>query len=218
MQLGNAQPYYADVDITVSESGLVTISGQTNHPGLQVQDSDNHTWKKRSYWTLNISIDERFDDFIYELHLPAGSKINYLRTPSLSRIESDGSGLSIIGTGKDQNFFLVVQYRIGQRSKSRFLIISILSIGISILALHAYVIHRKRHKKTKRYEEHNLTERQILILKIIKKEKKPITQAKIEKISRLPKSSLSRNIESLVRQGILRKESRGMSNVIFFSE
>ncbi|MBU2442886.1 MAG: winged helix-turn-helix transcriptional regulator, partial [Nanoarchaeota archaeon] len=53
------------------------------------------------------------------------------------------------------------------------------------------------------------------IMRIIEKNKKPITQAALEKILKIPKSSLSRNIDSLVRKDIITKEGKGMSNVLF---
>jgi uncharacterized membrane protein len=53
-----------------------------------------------------------------------------------------------------------------------------------------------------------------MIVETIQKNKGSITQAKLEKSLEIPKSSLSRNIESLVRKNILVKESKGMTNLI----
>ena len=77
----SASALYADVKVEVSNDGLVTIHGDTNFPGLLVEDSPDFTSKKGGYWLLNISVHERFSSFIYELHLPRNAVINYLKTP-----------------------------------------------------------------------------------------------------------------------------------------
>ena len=59
-----------------------------------------------------------------------------------------------------------------------------------------------------------LTPRQQEIVKILQKNKGQLAQSKLEKISKLPKSSLSRNIESLKRKNILEKTPNGMSNTL----
>ena len=74
--------YYADIDIQVDNVGIVTITGKTNHPELLVQNSALYTYKKQSYWLLNITYREVFSDFLYTVTLPQGSIINYIKSSS----------------------------------------------------------------------------------------------------------------------------------------
>jgi uncharacterized membrane protein len=60
---------------------------------------------------------------------------------------------------------------------------------------------------------HGLTERQKEIVNLVSKNKR-ITQKGLQDKLNMPKSSLSRNVESLVKKRILKKEQKGMSNLI----
>lgn len=205
--------YYADVEISVSNDGVVSFKGETNHPELSVEQSQEFTSKKGRFWLLNISIDDVFSDYIYELHLPENADVNYLKTPSLSRIEDD-DGIIIIGTGRNKKFVIVVQYSINPIPNNPPYI-----IGLAFIAIAAYLFYRgKKKKKKPSYNIDALTDRQKQIVRILEKSSGTVTQAQIEKETGLPKSSLSRNIDSLVRKGIVEKESKGMSNIVFLKE
>jgi hypothetical protein len=80
-----AQGYYADVNIMINEDGTSVISGFTNHPSLMISETSNYTSKEGRYWTINITLTEVFDDYVYDLVLPRNAVINYLRTPSKAR-------------------------------------------------------------------------------------------------------------------------------------
>jgi len=51
-------------------------------------------------------------------------------------------------------------------------------------------------------------------MKLLIKEKRPLTQAEIEKELKIPKASVSRNIRTLELKGRIEKEKTGMSNMI----
>lgn len=61
------------------------------------------------------------------------------------------------------------------------------------------------------------TERQLAILDYLASHG-VVTQAELEKKLKLPKSSLSRNVDTLARKGVIFKEQRGMSNVVGLKE
>jgi uncharacterized membrane protein len=71
----------------------------------------------------------------------------------------------------------------------------------------------RRVKSTKKINKHLYTSRQLQIINYLQKHG-PANQIKIEKELNIPKASLSRNIETLVKKGIIFKESKGMSNII----
>lgn len=209
-----AEDYYADVEIEVDDSGLVTIEGKTNHDKLNVQGSPEYTSKKAAYWVLNITTEEIFSDYIYELRLPKNAQVNYIKTAKLSRIDHSGKYINIIGTGEDKPFTLIVQYKIGQDTTHTILKTIAFAIVILISIVGFYIFM----KEEKNYDPNTLSKRQLQILKIIEKSKKPVTQSFLEKKTKLPKSSLSRNIESLVRREIVLKEKAGMSNFLKMNE
>ena len=206
-----AENYYADIVFKVQNNGNVLLSGITNHPALELEQSSELTSKQGKYWKLNIILNETFTNFIYEIQLPKNSVINYMKLSDFARIEDSPNGLKIIGTGQNQKFEVIIQYHINSKIRSNYftyiLIILIIVIGI-------YLFYFKKLKKKKNIKMPELTERQKLIFNLIKKSKESLTQKNIEKKLGLPKSSVSRNISSLQRKGLITKEQKGMSNLI----
>ncbi|MFH1770763.1 MAG: MarR family transcriptional regulator [archaeon] len=215
LNLVSADHYYADVTIDVSKDGTIIFDGTTNHPMLQ-GTSQEFTSKNGAYWLLNITVENAtFANYIYELNLPENSFVNYLKTPKLSRIIDDGDGITIIGTGENDKFVIVIQYTISAFvSEGSKVLKPVLYLVIISLIAGAYLLFNKRKKTALLYNPKTLTKRQNQIMNVIKKNKDPITQAMIEKTTGLPKASLSRNIESLVKKNLIEKHKRGMSNVI----
>ncbi|MBU0757425.1 MAG: MarR family transcriptional regulator [Nanoarchaeota archaeon] len=211
-----AEDYYADIGIIVGENGAATISGDTNHPMLQHGTSQEFTGKNGRYWLLNISIYDSFSDFIYELTLPEGSVINYLKTPKLARIDEDGNRIRIIGTGKDQPFVLIVQYQIEAVKRTEYVVYTVIAAVIVMTLLVIIYLNQKKNPKNKTYKKNlgSLTTRQRQIFDFLQRNKGSMTQAELEKNTGLPKSSLSRNIESMRRKGMISKQRKGMSNMI----
>ena len=75
----------------------------------------------------------------------------------------------------------------------------------------------KQEKKDTWYNKHLLTDRQLQIVEILEKHDKPITQKMLETEMNIPKSSLSRNLDSLVARGIVKRENKGMTNAIYIN-
>lgn len=210
IQFCMGQEYYADVVIDVQNNGLVSIDGNTNHPMLTAQDTQDLTSKDGKYWIINISTDDKFSSFIYRLNLPENTELNYLKTPGLSRLEHTPSGLSVIGTGEDTTFFVIAQYSVNykqENSEISYIVYASIAL-LAIIALISLFFYRKKEPLPK------LTRRQSTIYKIIEKNKKPITQKEIEIRSGLPKASVSRNIETMYKKRVIKKEVKGISNVI----
>ena len=107
-----AQNYYADIEITVDEAGNVDIQGTSNYPDLIIENTEKYTYKKQSYWLLNITKEEVFSDYIYTLNLPKGSKINYIESSGFDGIEEEDGQLIITGSGNDEKLSILVQYQI----------------------------------------------------------------------------------------------------------
>ncbi|MBN1896137.1 MAG: helix-turn-helix domain-containing protein [Candidatus Aenigmarchaeota archaeon] len=208
--------YYADLDIDVSNTGHVTISGITNHPELESGTYDIYTSKSGAYWILNITHPEIFADYVYTLYMPSESTINYIRASGSIAIKKGGDRIMIEGVGNHEEFFIVVQYSTDPPDYSGYL------WSLAIPALFAVLIavryrFRKRHTP-RRYDPMMLSKRQLAIVSALEKNGKPMTQHQLEEALSLPKSSVSRNVATLVKSGILTKHSQGMSNSVWFSE
>ncbi len=216
--------YYADINITVDDAGLVRIEGPTNHPDLLVEQSEMYTFKKQSYWLLNITIDEVFSDYIYTISLPQGASINYIKTSGFQGINEEMGHLIITGSGGNESLSLVVQYQINQRSLDLTILglLLLILIGIALVLL-SIIFHKKRNKppqpsallnQDQQYNFRGLTPRQKQIMSLLIEINRPITQGEIEKHLSIPKAAVSRNVHSLELKGLLDIEKIGMSNLI----
>jgi uncharacterized membrane protein len=226
------ETYYADVQMAVSAGGSVDISGLSNHPGLSAGVHEDYTSKKGSYWLLNITLPGTFSDYVYTLRLPSGGTANYIKSSGRVSIGQEGESVIIEGTGKDTDFSVVIQYSIISQPAGIAWWVFLLPVAVALLLITAWTL-AKRKRKAKagekkvvesveagkaRYNPSLLTERQLAIVKALEAAGKPMTQRQIEQALSLPKSSVSRNISSLVRAGILIRHERGMSNAVWFSE
>ena len=227
-----AKDYYADVEITVDNSGFVTIDGITNHPDLLINNTELYTSKKQSYWLLNITKVDIFSDFVYTVTLPIGSSINYVKTSGSMRIEEEQGKLTISGFGQNKSFSIIVQYQAEKPTNtiqtidfSLFLII--INITLFIILIVSYFIYKSLWKKkenkkvmtntnenTTEFSFKGLSDRQKKIMDLLIKKKRPLSQSMIQKELDIPKASVSRNISSLELKGLVEKENIGMSNLI----
>ncbi len=220
--LASAQELYADVIFDVSDSGQAEIKGLTNHPSLSERTTNDLTSKKGNYWLFNLSLNETFSNFVYRIDLPQGAVINYVKSPTPVRIGGE-SAPYIKSNGENSKMEIVIQYSI-EPQKSNLSPIIILAV-ISIAAIFAFFLFARKPGKisiiqptTSWYNKDTLTERQKQIVDIIEKENRSLTQKQLEEKMNIPKSSLSRNIESLVQRGILAKETKGMTNSLYINK
>jgi len=223
-----AESYYADIQINVYETGLVDIEGNSNHPDLIVEKTNLYTYKKQSYWLLNITKNDVFDDYVYTLTLPEGSTVNHIKASGLKGIAEEEGRLIISGAGQNEALSITVQYQINtgtnEYSLTDYIILSILVILIILLtALLLYYILNKKNKKTLDskvddklvgYSLKGLSSRQKEIIRLLVDKKRPLTQTDIQKELDIPKAAVSRNIHSLEIKGLVEIEKIGMSNLV----
>ncbi|MFW5705286.1 MAG: helix-turn-helix transcriptional regulator, partial [Nanoarchaeota archaeon] len=148
----------------------------------------------------------------------------------------EGERIKIIGLASNQNLNIQIQYTIGFSSGSfyssgvlilagLFIMIALIVVGLmfkvnysnkTLLEKHESLTKKSSSGKEKiKYEI--LTERQKQILEIIKTGGKQ-TQKEIESKMHIPKSSVSRNIATLVARKYLIKEQMGQSNFISLND
>ena len=216
----SAQGYYADVTFDILSSGQVKILGITNHPMLSPGIYDNYTSKKGSAWLFNLTINDSFSDYIYSARLPPSSSVNYIKSSAPVRIGEEAGRITIIGAGNSEKPYLIIQYEILPQNQDFRPMIIFGAIALAGLAL--YLFASRQSKKVqgkpslKNYREEALTDRQKKIIRFMESHGGSSTQALLEKELKIPKASLSRNIQTLSRKGIIKKESRGMSNLVYF--
>ncbi len=211
----SAHEYYADVIIDVADTGTVTVSGISNHESLEEGSYESYTTKNGAHWLLNITTDDIFSDYVYTVRMPSGSAINYLKSSGKILIKHDSDRIILEGVGSDDAFMLVVQYTINLPDYSGYYWLLL----IPVIVVFAFIFYKKRPgEKKHKYNPDMLSERQLSIAEALEKNGRPMTQRQLEEALGLPKSSVSRNISSLVKAGILVKHSRGMSNAVWFAE
>ena len=226
-----AQEFYADLEITLDESGFVTIDGITNYPDLVVKDSQAYTFKEQEYWAFDLSIEKSFD-FVYILKLPENSEINFINTSGQFRIKTENDNLIIQCYGEDEPLNIFVQYQIKKSEQNNFYIVLLIGIIlivsfvlVSFKRLNIFKNFKKKNIETRvikkvkkipklKYDFKGLTARQKNIMKFLIEKNHPVIMSKIVKELNLPKSSVSRNISSLELKGLIEKESIGVSTMI----
>ena len=226
----SAENYYADITFDVSDNGNVIIGGTTNSPLFKARATEEFTSKNGKYWLLNITDNHIYSDYVFTINLPDGAIINYAKGDSV-RIGIDKNHPFIKGTGKNEKFTILTQYSIEQQQQDNTLLYSI--GGFAVLALIAgglFLMTRKKPKVQRPpthetlgtetsdawYDKETLMDRQKDIVEYMEK-KGRVTQKELEDELKIPKSSLSRNIDSLVKRGIIIKEEMGMTNVLKIS-
>jgi len=222
-----AAEFYADLTIRVDPSGFVTIEGVTNYQNLTIQNTEQYTSKQQSYWLLNITKTETFSEFVYDLLLPKGSSINYIKTSGSIRIEENLGGLLIKGFGENESLSILIQYQTEKQDESFlqenmiFILLLTAILLVSLLIIYFYSKEKKTKESTPvtatRAPQINLKGlniRQQQILHLLQEKNVPMTQTDIQKELRIPKASVSRNIHGLERKGLIEKEQIGMSNLI----
>ena len=219
----SAKDFYADITIEVDSSGFVSIDGITNHPDLLIDNTEIYTSKKQSYWLLNITKDDIFSDFLYDLTLPEGSSINYIKSSGFIGIEENKGSLFVRGFGENETLSLLIQYQItkiteNQIFKLDYIFISMIGLILFLIIILAYIIINEKLKieKTKSNDDNfkglNLRQKEIMNLLINKNT--PLTQTEIQRELNIPKAAVSRNIRGLELKGLIEKEQIGMSNLI----
>lgn len=206
---------YADIELRLTSEGTVEIEGLTNYEGFIEYENEDYLTYNGKYWTLNITTQEEFSDVIYKIILPESVTVNYLRVPNLLTIDNKNSRMMVVGTAHDEKLNVILQYTTESKKSSMWWFI--LMIVAFFIALFVWRFIMMPVDKTL-LKHKGLTERQQKIINIVLENQNGITQGEIEKRTKLPKSSLSRNIDSLARKELIIKEQSGMSNKIFLKK
>lgn len=222
-----AADYYADITITVDASGFTSIRGLTNYPNLTIENSEQYTSKQQSHWLLNITKQEIFSEFVFEIILPTGSSISYIKSSGSLRIEENSGRLIVTGLGENESLSIVIQYQTEKQTSSllqdnlvylllfsAIVIVALLIVMVFLNEKKTSIIHPIEDVKEPLGNMKGLNDRQKQIMQILHERNTPLTQTDIQRELQIPKASVSRNLLSLERKGLIEKEQIGMSNLI----
>jgi len=238
-----SQEYYADVSFYIKDTGEAQISGTTNYPPFQQDLSQEFTSKVGKYWIVNITTPEtdNFSSAAYSVSLPENAAINYIKSSMTSRIISESGRPVVKGSGENTSFSIIIQYSIDSSQNSVSFTTIAIVVGLALLLILILLFYRsiafrgnpkrknevqneahevkkeEKHDAASWYDKELLLDRQKEIVELIEKHGKPVTQKLLESQLNMPKSSLSRNIDSLVKKGIISKQRRGMVNVLIIN-
>ena len=157
--LVSAIDYQADIIFDISETGLVEISGNSNHPLLQNHISQNYTSKKGEFWIINFSIDETFSEYIFELKFPQNTNINYIKIPNILNIDNSDNRIIITSTAQSAELKFLAQYSYSKTNDCKFVLTS-LSEGQRTLLV--YVIDNNGVKSKVFYEKFQVMELKLI--------------------------------------------------------
>ncbi|MCK4730652.1 MAG: winged helix-turn-helix transcriptional regulator [Candidatus Aenigmarchaeota archaeon] len=238
-----AEDFYADVKLEIDTSEVIEISGTANHPKLVAGKTQDYISINGDYYILNITLEDNFSEYNYDISFPINTIITPIEISGDFRMETFDRRLHLVGTGENEPLIISVQYNFGDEHEpfirgknssannsqrgmlNELLIVQIILILLLIAALilggfYLFRYNRKKQEKIEKpkYNPEALTDRQKLIVDYLEKKKKPVTQAELQREIGLPKASLSRNIDSLIKKGIVSKERKGMTNIIFINK
>jgi uncharacterized membrane protein len=216
LPLAFANGLYADVIIELDASGYADIQGTTNAPNLV--SSSNLTSKKAAVWTFTAT--ESFEEYLIEVRLPKNSVMHYVKSEAPVQIGTIDEQTFIRMSDSNDLFNVTIQYSIEEIQTSAPWYIEFIGI-IAVLLIFSGIALLAKRKATKAAnfqtsstDTSMLSERQKRIVEILESKKEPLTQTQICEELNLPKSSVSRNIETLVQKDILEKSGVGMSNKV----
>jgi uncharacterized membrane protein len=223
----NASEYYADIVMDISSNGDTQISGTTNHPLLSERNTTDFISMQKGDWTFEANFDSNFAAYLFEIILPADAQITSSQISGEYRIATKDNRIAIIASGEEKQLSININYKTQpQPPVSNYIPLGaaiIIILGIIII----FIIKEKVRGKTKPAAKETspltvinkeaLTERQILIVEYLERKGKSATQKEIELALKLPKASLSRNLATLEHKGIVKKEEKGMTMIVWLN-
>ena len=229
-----ASASYIKADFSIDDTGKVVVSGDADKnpdiDGIEINGtrlsgtSTALTSKIKDIWDFNIALD--YDDVDIRILLPADSNIFNIATENKFSIASDLN--QIVLEVKDNKPIKLEFYYSTGLSEPRFNVSGlVILIFIFIIAANGaiiYYLYRKLQKKPKKIIKKEKVDRSEILYDTLNEKEKQIIesvkkgadyQAKIMKETNIPKASLSRYINNLIKKEFLIRKGEGkLSKII----
>ena len=231
-----AHAYYADLQISIDETGLATLQGVSNAPAFdQVSHSTEFTNKQGKLWSVVIADYESYERFVIELQLPEYAVIKSIESSSRATIYVKDNRPTINMLGVGESIELRVEYemhppRFNEVTPISFFTGLVVSIVIFLVVVFGgslvlrntirkipYPIEAGINAKIPHIDFRSLTKRQEEIVVYLQKHSQA-TQVELSDKLQMPKAAVSRNVHALERRKIVEILPKGMSTVIVLAK
>jgi uncharacterized membrane protein len=219
--LASAISYYIDEEITLQPTGDARIQGTTNvdflgdlHPSSEkIQGITSElTTKNGKYWAFTFAPEQSISASNIRISLPKGSVVNYIKSSLPMSISTTNDVMSLSFSGSAQPS-ISLQYSIELLHDNAVF----WAWGFGILSLLLVVaLYLKRSRKASKIDliKPTLNETQIKIIDALLEKKGESSQTALQYLAKIPKASLSRNVEILAQKEIIQKFFNGTSNYV----
>jgi len=211
----------ADLSFVVETDGLVKVSGYTDFPEVVLPNQTYaYTLKDSDFWYFDINYPV-FEKFYFSVVLPKNYKVDNLSTNNNYSITSSNNKITVTGYGLNESLNINLKYskdpNINHNTNYLIYLFGVLLLLLISIYSYLFIINNEFKKTKPDLTYKNINQRQKQILDILIKEKE-VSQNKLLKTLKIPKSSLSRNISSLESKGYIEKKKSGLTFILKLKE
>ncbi|PLW80856.1 hypothetical protein C0585_00540 [Candidatus Woesearchaeota archaeon] len=231
-------------EITLLKNGEATISGDTTYildlipiPNGNEIITDELTSKEGKSWYFKYDLQDNFTDVKIVIELPEKATINSVESGLTTGIKSEWDITTITFTGKNKPVDIIIRYELekGYTKTTIFFFVIIVLLILYHFRKKIFKIKKQpngkklkkeiiKSEKSESKKEVNieklknvrlmLNETQLKILDNLIEFGNQTNQTKLMHSTRIPKASLSRNLEILAQKEVILKINTGNSNHI----
>ena len=199
--------FYADTAFYVDGDGTVSVQGSSNHPRLTPGVYENLTSSADGVEVFAVSINESFSDYLFAVDLPGGAEIISVESEASTRINTEGSGLQVRGVAENKPFGVRVEYAVDEPNTVTWWPVLVVAVPAGFAARYWYLRDPWEPPR-------DVNDRQRRILVFLHGRGGEATQSVIADELGLPKSSTSRNLNSLERKGYVDRVDEGDAKTV----
>jgi uncharacterized membrane protein len=190
--------------IRVDVSGLAVISVE----GFE-EETNYYTSKTGCDWYFSFNPPNPFEEINLKLYLPANSLLKSIDS-NLDYVIGYDNSLVLTFQGLNETPRISVNYAFKRVQESNYFLLLIpLLCGVLIVVIVWFSV-KKRKVEDKVLRVLSKRERQVMLT--LKNLGGNVKQSKLRQVTGLPKSTLSRTINSLQKKGLIEKQGHGMTN------
>jgi hypothetical protein len=199
--------FYADTTFYVDADGSVSVQGSSNHPGLASGVYENLTSSSDGVEVFQVSINESFSDYLFTVDLPGGAELISVESAASTRIISGDRGLRIRGVAENKPFSVRVEYAAEEQQSVTWWPYLVAAILAGFAATYWYVRDTWEPPR-------DVNDRQRRILVFLHGRGGEATQSTVAEELGFPKSSTSRNLDTLERKGYVDRIDEGNAKTV----